>query len=179
MVRRVAVESWPDSTAVGAVGATTAATMATAALPKQPLLVQLSLCTATGCEMVWKPFTAIGEGVDTSPLPTHIPPAPPVQQWLRRRRVWVNPSIPSSPQQDPSVSSLCHTLMKAVYLFGFFSSYAVSPCHLLGTILPSYTQAGPLCFRCKSTLLFLLLPRAQLAFPSTHTLCPHQPPQVQ
>lgn len=32
----------------------------------------------------------------------------------------MNPSMPSSPQQDPSFTSLCHILIKVVYLFGFF-----------------------------------------------------------
>lgn len=132
---------------------------------------QLSLGSAAGCGMVRKPFTAKGHGADASPLPTQIPPALPTRQWLRRRRAWMNPTIPSFPQQDPSVTSLSCTLNKAVYLFGFFQAARFLPVICRGPSFPSYAQAVLFCFCCKNTLLFLLFSspnRGSLSAP-THT----------
>lgn len=122
--------------------------------------------------MAWKPFTAMGCRADISLLPTQTP----AWRWPRR----MNPSIAPLRQQDPSVTSLCHTLIKAVYLFRvfFFQVTQFLPVICLG---PSFPPTFKLCCSASAaktpSFCYSSSPLIMTCFPLyTHTFPPQTHP---
>lgn len=123
-------------------------------------------------QLLWdavETFTATSCGTGRSPLSTQIPPALPAEQWLKGRRTWRNPSAHSLPQQDPFITSLCCTSVKAVYLFSLFQAVQFLPVICSGQCFPPTLKLCPFASVEKTTSFFLLFsPKHGFLFPYTH-----------
>lgn len=88
----------------------------------------------------------------------------------------MNPSIPSSPQQDPSVTSLCCTLIKAVYLFGFFQAVQFLLVFSWGPSFPPTLKLGHSASAAKTPSFFSSSPPLGTAPSYTHAFPPQAHP---
>lgn len=83
----------------------------------------------------------------------------------------MNPSLPSSRQQDPSITILCHILIKAVYLFVvlfFFQSVQLLPVICWGPSFPPTLKLGHSASDAKTPSFFSSSPPPSTAFSPAH-----------